>query len=127
MKKRVRIPMRNPKALLDLANKVREKHMADGEESPLKVLNWNEVNAAITQALEVEEKALPFKRETLNLYQQRAQALESVVNIMRNSRDILTGVHRSKMKMLGLWGFDVLDGKVTPQANLEEPEAATAV
>jgi hypothetical protein len=127
MKKRVKIPKQNAKALLDLATKVRAKHLADGDASPLKVLNWDEINAVITQALEAEEKALQFKRETLSLYQQRAQALESVVAVVRNSRDILTGVHRTKMKLLGLWGFDVLDGKVTLPADIEEPApAATA-
>ena len=127
MKKRVKIPKQNAKALLDLVTKVRAKHLADGDASPLKVLNWDEINAVITQAIEAEEKALQFKRETLSLYQQRAQALESVVAIVRNSRDILTGVHRTKMKQLGLWGFDVLDGKVTlPVETVPEPAAAAA-
>jgi hypothetical protein len=127
MKKRVKIPKQNAKALLDLVTKVRAKHVADGDTSPLKVLNWDEINSAIAQALEAEEKALQFKRETLSLYQQRAQALETVVNIVRDTRDILTGVHRKKMKLLGLWGFDVLDGKVTlPVVAEETPPAAAA-
>lgn len=66
MKKRVIIPMQDAKALLDLAKKVREKHVADGEASPLKVLNWSELNPMIDGALETEEKAVRLKREKLN-------------------------------------------------------------
>jgi hypothetical protein len=120
MKKRVKIPMQDAKALLDLAKKVREKHVADGEASPLKVLNWGELNPMIDGALETEEKAVRLKREKLNTYQQRSRRLQAVLGMVRSSRDILTGVHSSEMKALGLWGFDVLDGKATVPA--EEPQ-----
>jgi hypothetical protein len=113
MKKRVKIPMQDAKALLDLAKKVREKHLADGEASPLKVLNWGELNPMIDGALETEEKAVRLKREKLNTYQQRSRRLQAVLGMVRSSRDILTGVHSDEMKALGLWGFDVLDGKAT--------------
>jgi hypothetical protein len=106
MKKRVKIPMQNAKALLDLAKKVREKHLTDGEASPLKVLNWGELNPMI-------DGALRLKREKLNTYQQRSRRLQAVLGMVRSSRDILTGVHSDEMKALGLWGFDVLDGKAT--------------
>ena len=112
MKKRVKIPMQNAKALLDLAKKVREKHVADGEASPLKVMNWAELNPLLDEAMETEERALRLKREKLSIYQQRSRRLESVLSMVRNSRDILTGVHSTQMKTLGDWGFDVLDNRV---------------
>jgi hypothetical protein len=124
MKKRVRIPKQDPKALLDLATKLRAKHLADGDASPLKVLNWAELNPLIDFALQTEESALQHKRKTLQLYQQRARALENVTDIVRCSRDILAGVHRDEMKTLGLWGFDVMDSKVTRQVEKEVPAAA---
>jgi hypothetical protein len=126
MKKRVKIPKQNAKALLDLVTKVRAKHIADGDASPLKVMNWQEINATIDEALQVEEAALRLKREKLSLYQQRAQALKAVAGMARNSRDILTGVHSHQMKILGLWGFDVLDNRVTIASDTEANETATA-
>ena len=39
MKKRVKLPA-NSKQLLDLAKQVQQKHVADGEASPLLALNW---------------------------------------------------------------------------------------
>ncbi len=120
MKKRVKIPMGDPAALLDLAKKVREKHLADGDASPLKVLNWAELSPVIDEALALEERALQLKREKLSVYQQRSRRLGLMASIVRNSRDILTGVHAVEMKTLGLWGFDVLDNRVTPP----EPEEA---
>ncbi len=118
MKKRVKIPQRNAKALLDLAKKVRDKHLADGEASPLKVLNWAEIGPVIEDALTTDEKAEQLKREKLRVFQQRSNRLQEVINIVRSSRDILTGVHSDEMKMLGLWGFDVLDNRTSVQENL---------
>ena len=119
MKKRVRIPMRNPKALLDLAKKVREKHLADGEESPLKILNWAEINQLIDDAINAEEMALKLKREKLSMFQLRTSRMDAVAEMLRSSRNILAGVHSKRMKQLGLWGFDVLDGKVTLPEEVE--------
>ena len=68
MKNRVKIPRRNTSALLDLAKKVREKHVADGDASPLKVLNWEAISPMIDEALAIEEKALKLKREKLSIY-----------------------------------------------------------
>ena len=113
MKKRVKIPTRNAQALLDLAMKMREKHVADGDASPLKVLDWNEIGPTIDAAIEADENALKLKREKLRMYQHRRRSLEAVTAIVRNGRDILTAVHSVEMKNLGLWGFDVLDNRTS--------------
>ena len=123
MKKRVKIPARDPKALLDLANKVREKHVADGDASPLKVLNWDQINTAIDDAIAIEDKALKMKRDKLKFYQQRSRRMEAVVKVIRNTRDVLAGVHPDEMKALGEWGFDVLDNRTTsPEGEEPTPE-----
>ena len=119
MKKRVRIPVRDVKALLDLAKKVREKHLADGDASPLKVLNWEMINTTIDEAISSEAEALKLKREKLKMYQQLNRRREAVVNVMRNTRDVLSGVFPDEMKVLGLWGFDVLDNRVAGAEPLE--------
>src|SRR5262245_47327745 len=123
MKKRVKIPMYNPSMLLELAEKIREKHVADGEASPLKVLNWEVVGAEIERALTSQQTALRLKREKLSAYQQRAHKMESVLRIVRRSRDILTGVHAEEMKALGAWGFDVLDTRENIPAGEDETKA----
>ena len=113
MKKRVKIPTSNAQALLDLARKMREKHLTDGETSPLKIMDWNEVGPIIDAAIEADERALRLKREKLLMYQHRRRLLQDLTAFVRNSRDILTGVHSVEMKNLGLWGFDVLDNKTS--------------
>ena len=119
MKKRVKIPMRNAKSLLNLAKQVRDKHMTDGDASPLKVLNWTVVGPLIDQALVIDEKADQLKREKLKMFQQRDQQLQQLTNVLRDSRDILTGVYSKQMKVLGEWGFDVLDNRVASSDNAE--------
>lgn len=111
MKKRVKLPKDNPKALLDLAAKLRVKHRADGETSPLKVLNWAEIDFLIDDSIAVDDRAMRLKREKLLTFQLRNQRLKQLMNFVRNSRDILTGVHSDEMKTLGLWGYDVLESR----------------
>ncbi len=123
MKKRVRIPLRNVSQLLELAKKVRTKHLADGEASPLKVLDWTALNTVINEATEMEDLALTLKREKLRVYSQRAIRMEAVLGMVRSSRDLLTAVHPNAMKELGLWGFDVLENKV----QLPEPDETNTV
>lgn len=123
MKKRVKIPARDAKALLDLATKVREKHLADGDASPLKVLNWDTIIPVIDAAVKTDALALKLKREKLKMYQQRSRRLDAVASIMRNSRDILTAVYSEEMKALGEWGFDVLDNRTSPAEGEEQAPA----
>ena len=125
MKKRVEIPKQDPKRLLDLVTKVREKHLLDGEASPLKVLNWDEISPEIDEALEIEERALRLKREKLKIYQQRSHRLQRMLRIARDSRDILAGVHSVEMKALGLWGFDVLDTRVNTSREKNDAPAVS--
>jgi len=125
MKKRVRIPKQDPKELLNLATKMRAKHLADGDASPLKVLNWTELNPLIDEAIALEDRALQLKREKLMTFQQRSRQLLALTNAVRSSRDILSGVHSEGMKALGLWGFDVLDNRTSVPVE-SEPEVTKA-
>jgi hypothetical protein len=52
-----------------------------------------------------------LKREKLNAYQQRKLRRRELIAFVRKSRDILTAVYDQEMKVLGLWGFDVLDNR----------------
>lgn len=117
MKKRVKIPHNNPIELLDLAKKVQAKHLADGEESLLRDLNWAEITPILEAALLEHERSKQLKREMLEAYQQRDIQLKTIIDALRDSRDILTGVYKKKMKVLGQWGYEVLD--------VRNPTAAT--
>ncbi len=118
MKKRVTIPVNNPRALLDLSKKVLAKHTADGANSLLKPLNWTVITPMINDAATLQEKAEKAKRDMLEAYQQRNLKLDMVAGALRDSRDILSGVYKQEMKVLGQWGFEVLDvrsAKLEPQ------------
>jgi hypothetical protein len=130
MKKRVKIPANKPAQLLDLAKRVQQKHIADGDGSVLKILNWQEVNQAIEQASRAHENAERLKREMLEAYQQRTLKVDSVIGFLRNSRDILTGAYSREMKSLGQWGYDVFEQSTTkpddPQLRKKaEPQTAS--
>jgi hypothetical protein len=122
MKKRVKIPASNPVQLLDLAKKVQSKHLADGDASLLKVLKWSEITPTLETAVLNHEKAQRLKREMVQAYQQRNLRIQEIINAVRDSRDILTGAYKKEMKVLGEWGFDVLDNR----ASIPESEEAKA-
>lgn len=117
MKKRVKIPANRPTALLELAKRVRAKHHADGEASLLKILDWEEVTITIDEALINHEKAERMKREMREAYQLRDLRLRHIADTMRNSRDILSGVYKKEMKVLGQWGYEVLDVRSRPTSS----------
>jgi hypothetical protein len=118
MKKRVKIPTKRPVQLLDLAKKVQQRHLADGDASVLKVLDWQTMSPAIDAALQAHEKAERLRREMLEAYQQRDLRIASVNDLVRDSRDILTGAFKKEMKVLGQWGYEVAEvrsSKPVPQ------------
>ncbi|HEX5172279.1 MAG TPA: hypothetical protein VFW11_24050 [Cyclobacteriaceae bacterium] len=118
MKKRVKIPVSNPAQLLDLAKKVQSKHTADGDGSLLKILNWTEITPTIEAAVANHEKARQLKREMVEAYQQRNLQLQEIIQAVRDSRDILSGAFKKEMKVLGQWGYEVLDVR----SNAAEPK-----
>jgi hypothetical protein len=123
MKKRVKIPVNNPKELLDLAKKVQAKHTVDAANSVLKALNWTTITPTITEATALHDKAEKAKRDMLEAYQLRDLKIEAIANALRDSRDILSGVYKKEMKVLGQWGYEVLDIRSVKA----EPQPAKAV
>ena len=112
MKKRVKIPLNSPAELLDLAKKVQLKHTADGDASLLRALKWMEINPALEVALDSHRKAEHMKREMAAAYQKRDNELETIIAALRDSRDILSGTYKKEMKVLGQWGYEVLDERI---------------
>jgi hypothetical protein len=119
MKKRVKIPRNKPTELLELAKKVQQKHLADGDASVLKVLNWKDLGLVVNESCAAHEKAERLKREMLEAYQQRDLRLESVLGLLRDSRDVLTGAYSKEMKVLGQWGYEV--SEIRSARSAEQP------
>jgi hypothetical protein len=107
-KSRVEIP-RNAEELLGLADKVNKKHIADAANSPLRPLAWPAIGPTIAQALVFHEQAEALRRQMEAAYQQRDKLMKPIEDIVKSSRDILTGAYQKEMKKLGDWGFSVAD------------------
>ena len=90
MKKRVKLPV-NPKQLVDLAKQVQLKHVADGNSSPLGVLDWQVAGPLIDKVFEDHSRAERLRREMLEAYQQRNLKIDALKDLVRSCRDVLTG------------------------------------
>lgn len=108
-KMRVEIP-KNIGDLLNLANVIYQKHLADGAASPLALLqgnDWSVEGPNITNALTFHQKAEASRANAELSYQERNNLLTNLTAIIKASRDLLTGIYRKNMKMLINWGFKV--------------------
>ena len=98
---------KNPKELLNLGDRVYDKHQDDAKASVLSSLEWDSVGPEIKSGLDLHEKVKGMERELEALYEERDAIVEKVKDQVLRSRDILKGIHRSDLKRLGDWGFDV--------------------
>ena len=108
-KMRVEIPQ-NPKELLTLAGSIYEKHQKDGASSPLLLIadySWNTEGPKLVQAQAKHDEAEKYKKLMETAYRERDFLMTDTTNIVRATRDILTGINRENMKRLGEWGFSV--------------------
>ena len=110
-KMRVNIPS-NKKDLLDLAAKVNTKHLADATASPLLLLQditWAVEGPKLALALTKHNEAETLKLAMEQAYRERDLIMQNTETVVRNSRDLLTGINRENMKRLGEWGFSIDD------------------
>lgn len=108
---RVEIP-RNVEELLDLANDVRKKHLADGDASPLRTLqdyDWSVEGPNIELALAKHKEAEALRRQMELAYKERDKLMGNVEGIVKSSRDVLKGVFSKTPKKLGEWGYNTKD------------------
>lgn len=109
LKMRVVIP-KNPSELLSLGNSIYQKHVNDGANSPLSVLNdydWNVVGPTIANATNLHQVAESTRNQSETLRQERDIIMPFIINIIKASRDILAGANAKNMKRLSDWGFQV--------------------
>ena len=121
-KVRINIP-KNPSEKISLAQKVNVKHVADGDASPLKLLqanSWDTVGPAADECFIVHGQAEEMSRKAEELYRKRDALLLKIDDALKSSRNLLMGVYRSEPKKLGEWGFEVDD---TPRpAKAKKPQ-----
>jgi hypothetical protein len=108
-KMRVNIP-RNAEDTLSLASAIHKKHLADGANSPLKLLadtKWDTEGPKIAQAQAKHIEAEVYKSKMEAAYRERDLIMANIPNIIRSTRDLLAGINSSNMKRLAEWGFSV--------------------
>lgn len=110
-KPRIGIPI-NVQESLELADIIKNKHVADGEQSPLNSLldhSWAIAGPQLETCLQHHLKAEELRRQMELAYRERDALLKPISETVRASRDLLMGVYRSSPKKLGEWGFNVSD------------------
>ena len=114
---RINIP-KKPAERIGLAKRVNDKHLADGDSSPLKLLQknaWSEVGPITQICLKAHEDAEALSRQAEELYRKRDALLGQIDAAVKASRDVLTGIYRDEPKALGNWGFEVDDTPPKPK------------
>jgi len=116
---RISIPT-NPADRLTLAEKIYEKHQADGDNSPLKAItshSWDNNGPRISTGLGYHKEAEELKAKSDLNYRKRDLEVTEVDESIKASRDLLLGIYRDNPKELSQWGFSVSD---TPRAAKKE-------
>lgn len=108
-KLRVPIPVTSSKEILDLAQKVLSKHLADADNTKLNTLDWQVLQPVIERAVTLQQDAENFKTRSMQCIQDRNLLMDEITEAVRNARDILTGSFKKDMKKLGNWGYDVIE------------------
>lgn len=109
---RVIIP-RNPKDRLDLAQKVFDKHTADGTTSELNNMaatyNWATAGAAIKPSQALHKRAEDLKGEMEKTYRERDTEMAPVDKHLMATAKYLKGKYADSPKKLSEWGFAIDD------------------
>ena len=128
MKKlRVPLPVRRSTEMLDLAKKVLDKHVADGDNSVLNKLDWQSIKTSIEKAQQLNQEAETLRMQSAQRKIDRDSLLDDITTTVRSSRDILAGIHIKNMKNLGDWGFDVVEATAAKTKVATTTKLASAV
>jgi hypothetical protein len=103
---RVIIPA-NPKDLLELGQKVYDKHLDAAAQSPLTSLSWNVQGPLIADALSFHVEAEELRKQMEILYEKRNLILNPVDDLVKQSRDLLKAIYRNEPHKIGEFGFEV--------------------
>lgn len=117
---RIIIPTK-PAELLTLAQKIYDKHLADGASSPLNAMsdyNWTTEGPKVAPCKQNNDDAEAAAKKAEQLYRQRDVDLPNVKAIVQNSAAVLKSIYAKNPKILGDYGLVVDD---TPRA--KKPKA----
>ena len=88
------------------------KHAEEGKDSPLSCLNWDNMGPKIKEAVQLDENITSMKTEMDQMIERRRKLVEDpdgIADFVRQSRDVLSGIHRNEMRKLCDFGFEVSD------------------
>ena len=105
-KPRVVIPRKNGD-VIQLAQTIQAKDAQLGAASPLALLKWADKLAAIQSALDAQEQAETLRKQLDAAYEERDRCIKELLESIRQSRDVLTGIYRQDMNKLEDFGFTV--------------------
>jgi hypothetical protein len=105
---RVTIPT-DPSEDIALLVKVKAKHDALGDASPLKGLKWEKIGPAYASAKLHDDAAEDAKKVMEREFRARDVDMPTVMQALRDSRDVLLAVNSENPKVLGDYGFEVDD------------------
>lgn len=118
-KPRVVIP-ENVGDLLELGEKIYEKHKADGANSPLRTMvdyNWDTIGPKMEPALDWHKKAEQYRKLAEQAYGERNILMGDIDGAAKATRDVLLGVYSKTPKTLGEWGLEVNDSPAPKKAS----------
>lgn len=98
--------------LLELGEKIFEKHKADGAASPLNAqqdFSWSVEGPKVAPCLNNHEKAEEAAKLAEQLYKERDKDYPAVLAIVQNSAQLLKTIYAKNPKVLGEYGFVVDD------------------
>jgi hypothetical protein len=89
----------------------------------LQDITWADEGSKVSVALSKHNEAETLKLQMEQAYRERDLLMKNIPAVVKNSRDLLTGIHRENMKRLGEWGFSIDD---SPRAKKLSAEAQVA-
>ena len=106
----VRIPLPvDPSEAIALLAAVRKKHADQGDASPLKGMEWEEIDPDLTAAKEQDALSDQSYLNAEKATRERNRHMPAVNDALRSARDVLLGLYRSNPKKAGDFGFTVND------------------
>jgi hypothetical protein len=104
----VKIP-RDPTAAIVLLGKVKKKSDDAGADTPLGKLKWDKIGPALATATANDDAAVDFSKKAEKAYGARDVDMPTVMQALRDARDILLGSNSDNPKALTDWGYEVDD------------------
>lgn len=116
---RIVLPI-SAKGILDLAQKIYQKHLNDGSASPLHNMEgnpWNVMGPEVMYAQAKHEEAEDYRRKMEEAYRERDKHVPRYAELLRATAALLKALFRTNPKRLGEWSFDVDDSTPIKKTN----------